>query len=184
MALLKQTQLHCFIHVLYCSEQITIKQRDLVKKKKSTEKTPKSYLKVLSHEGKSSWVFFCLCEAETDWTCWILPYSLLLGLRGMESRIMSLLGRRPSLKPLARSQTSLSGVLLSLKKAKRAVICFVKMTFWEEGELSGAFPSLGMCLFCVTHTLTLISPYKFHHTFVRCLIKTRCWVCARSQGAD
>lgn len=34
MALLKQTQLHCFMHVLDCSEQITSKQRDLVKKKK------------------------------------------------------------------------------------------------------------------------------------------------------
>lgn len=56
MALLKQTQLHCFMHVLDCSEQITSKQRDLVKKKKKRqEKAPKVYLKVLSHEGTSEY---------------------------------------------------------------------------------------------------------------------------------
>lgn len=32
MALLKQTQLHCFMRVLYCSEKIRCKQRELVKK--------------------------------------------------------------------------------------------------------------------------------------------------------
>lgn len=36
MALLKQTQLHCFMCVLYCSEQSQMQIRDLVKKKKDT----------------------------------------------------------------------------------------------------------------------------------------------------
>ena len=38
-----------------------------------TEETPKAYLKVFSQEGKSSWVFFRLCEVETDGTGWTLP---------------------------------------------------------------------------------------------------------------
>ena len=59
-----------------------------------THETPKAYLKVLSQEGKSSWVFFCLCEAETDGTWLDFALNPLAGL-SMERQLLSLLGRRP-----------------------------------------------------------------------------------------
>ena len=76
MALLKQTQLHCFIHVLHAVSRSQTEgscKRTHTHTHTHTEETPKAYLKVLSQEGKSSWVFLCLCKAETDGTGWTLP---------------------------------------------------------------------------------------------------------------
>lgn len=134
----------------------------------SQKRNPKHVLSAISWRP----IYMALSSAVVNWKWWNLLEFALSALAVAEEYMKwgdgSLLGGMPSLKLVVCSKPGLSSVFL-LRKANDPVLRKVKMVFWEERVLSEVSVIENVVFFSISHTFTLMFPYKFYHTILRWL---------------